>query len=409
MAAIECAHDAQVDTVSLVPNPRNPNKHPARQIELLAKIIKHTGWRNPIVVSNRSGFIVKGHARLEAAKLLGETQVPVDYQDYPNEAMEWADMVADNRIAELAEPSLPELKDILQELDTGAFDMDLTGFDSKALEELMTQTFQPKNGLTDDDEIPEPKETICKAGDLWLLGRHRLLCGDSTKPEDVARLMGGEKADITFTSPPYNVGKNSVLSPHQKSGTKYVDDDDNKSSDEYLRFLSDCVANALDNSAFVFLNVQSLAGNKSVLIDLLYNLKSLYADTLIWDKQNAQPAMAKNVCNSQFEYIHVFSEKATRAIGSREFRGTVSNVISIHKKSSEIAEHNATFPVALAEFIIREFSSKCVLDPFLGSGTTLIACEKLNRRCFGMEIDPHYCDVVVERWQNYTGQKAQRG
>jgi hypothetical protein len=148
MAAIECAHDAQVDTVSLVPNPRNPNKHPARQIELLAKIIKHTGWRNPIVVSNRSGFIVKGHARLEAAKLLGETQVPVDYQDYPNEAMEWADMVADNRIAELAEPSLPELKDILQELDTGAFDMDLTGFDSKALEELMTQFNPPDNPYT---------------------------------------------------------------------------------------------------------------------------------------------------------------------------------------------------------------------------------------------------------------------
>lgn len=138
---IECAHDSLVKTSSLRPNPRNPNKHPKKQIELLAKIISGNGWRNPIVVSNRSGLIVKGHARWEAAKLLGVATVPVDYQDYDSDAAETADMLSDNRIAELAEPDLPALKDILTELDDVAFDLDLTGFDGDALE-----------GLLEDDE-----------------------------------------------------------------------------------------------------------------------------------------------------------------------------------------------------------------------------------------------------------------
>lgn len=138
---IDCAYDALVDPETLIPNPRNPNKHPQRQLDLLAKIIKHQGFRRPIVVSNRSGFIIVGHARLEAARIAGFKQVPVDYQDYANEAAEWADMIADNRLAELAEMSVPDLKDLLGELDTGAFDMDLTGFDQEELENLMTRVF----------------------------------------------------------------------------------------------------------------------------------------------------------------------------------------------------------------------------------------------------------------------------
>jgi ParB-like chromosome segregation protein Spo0J len=144
---IDCAYDELIDTERLIPNPRNPNQHPQKQLDLLAKIIEHQGFRNPIVVSNRSGFVIKGHARLEAAKMLDLKQCPVDYQDYENEAAEWADMIADNRIAELADPSLPDLKDLLQELDTGAFDMDLTGFDAGALEELMTQVWMPETDL----------------------------------------------------------------------------------------------------------------------------------------------------------------------------------------------------------------------------------------------------------------------
>lgn len=393
---------------SIKPDPQNVRRHPEPNRQAIKKSLQGFQQRKPIVVNKRTMIIEAGNGLWQEMKSLGAKEIAAVFVDDTDEQAK-AYGIMDNRSAELAEWDIPALKDVLQDLDNGSLDMDLTGFDSKALEDLMTQTFQPKAGLTDDDDVPEPKETICKTGDLWILGNHRVLCGDSTRAEDVARLMNGEKADICFTSPPYNVGRNSLLSPHQKGGTKYVADTDDKSDDEYLRFLSDCVANALEHCDFVFLNVQSLAGNKTVLIDLLWNLKTIYADSLIWDKQNAQPAMAPNVLNSQFEYIHVFSQKANRAIGVKDFRGTVSNVISIHKKASEVKEHNDTFPVALAEFVASQFSVLSVLDPFLGSGSTLIACEKLNRRCFGMEIDEHYADVIVERWQQFTGLKAQRG
>lgn len=140
--AVYCAHDEVVETGKLVPNPRNPYNHPDQQIALLAKIIAGQGWRAPITVSKRSGFIVRGHARLKAAELLGNL-APVDYQYYENEAAEYADLIADNRIAELAEFDRPRAKDLLEELDAGALDMDLTGFDSGALEELMTQVHNP--------------------------------------------------------------------------------------------------------------------------------------------------------------------------------------------------------------------------------------------------------------------------
>ena len=142
---VHCAHDELVDVVNLIPNPRNPNKHGDKQVALLAKIIRHQGWRAPVVVSNRSGFIVAGHGRLEAAKLLNVQTVPVNRQDFATEADEWAHLVADNRIAELAETDGELLKDLLLELDTGAFDMDLIGFDHAALEELMTAAAPPED------------------------------------------------------------------------------------------------------------------------------------------------------------------------------------------------------------------------------------------------------------------------
>lgn len=150
---VYCAFDELVDPVSLVPNPRNPNKHPDEQVRLLAKIIKAQGWRAPITVSNRSGFVVRGHARLAAALALGVDLVPVDRQNYATEAEEWADLVADNRIAELAEKDNAVLKDVLQELDTGVIDMELTGYTEPAIERLMTQFYVP-------DEEPEYDESV---------------------------------------------------------------------------------------------------------------------------------------------------------------------------------------------------------------------------------------------------------
>ncbi len=151
---VYCAHTEIADTESLIENPRNPNRHSDEQLRLLAKIIRHQGWRNPITVSNRSGFIVRGHGRLRAAKLLGVSQVPIDRQDYANEAEEWADLIADNRLSELSYIDNPALKDLLEELDTGALDMELTGFTEMEMERLMSQFYMPDivdQSAQDDD------------------------------------------------------------------------------------------------------------------------------------------------------------------------------------------------------------------------------------------------------------------
>ena len=202
-----CAHDAIVDVVKLQPNPKNPNTHPDSQSHLLGRIIKQTGWRQPITVSTRSGFIVKGHGRLSAALLEGLKEVPVDYQNYASEAEEYADLVADNRIAELAEVDRVMLADIFADIDTGEIPMEMTGFTEDEAQELMHAMDEAlHNDLTEPDEVPEipaPEAVLTQAGDLWLLGEHRLMCGDSTNRETVERLLDGEKADMVFTDPPY--------------------------------------------------------------------------------------------------------------------------------------------------------------------------------------------------------------
>jgi len=184
--AVHCACDSVVDVTQLVPHPRNPNKHPEKQILLLAKLILNQGWRAPITVSRRSGFVIRGHGRLEAAIKLGVAEVPVDYQDYPDEASEWADLIADNRIAELSNVDFGTLKDLVVELDTGAFDMDLTGFDADAREDLLTYvpTGSGKDG--DDDGPGDP--------DKW---------SDFDKDND--GMAGLEEVDIVIVVPKKHV------------------------------------------------------------------------------------------------------------------------------------------------------------------------------------------------------------
>ena len=249
----------------------------------------------------------------------------------------------------------------------------------------------------DDYEIPNEITTDIVLGDLFEIGEHRLLCGDSTDSDSVAKLMNGQKADIAFTSPPYNAGTTPTEIKMNKT-SKYANDSDNKSEDEYLKLLTDFTINTLLFSEYSFVNIQSLSGNKTALIDFLYSMKYVYADTLIWNKQNSQPAMAENVLNSQFEYIHVFSNKANRAIGTKRFRGTLSNVLEISKQTqNKVKEHNATFPIDLATHFVLNFCEKSVLDLFLGSGSTMVASHQLKRKCYGMELDPKYCQVIIDR------------
>jgi DNA modification methylase len=191
--------------------------------------------------------------------------------------------------------------------------------------------------------------------------------------------------------------------------SKYINDSDNKSDAEYIKFLNSFTDNGMKHVQYSFVNIQMLSNNKKALIEYLHRYKDKIADVMVWDKQTAAPAMGENVLNSRFEFIFVFSEKATRAIGTKTFRGTLSNVVEVSKQHrNEYSDiHNATFPIELAAHFAKNFSSNSVLDLFGGTGTTLIACEQLNRTCYMMEYNTQYVDVIIERWEKYTGKKAE--
>jgi len=217
--------------------------------------------------------------------------------------------------------------------------------------------------------------------------------------------------DIGFTSPPYNAGKTPTEAKHGRT-SKYANDSDDKSAQDYLTLLVASTQNALAVAKYAFVNVQSISGNKKALIDFMSTMKAKFADTIIWDKESAQPAMSSNVLNSEFEYIHVFSESATRRIGTKPFRGTLSNILHLSNRIGRNAEaqkiHNATFPLDLAAHFVSNFSTDSVIDLFGGTGTTLIAAQQLGRKCYTMEIDPRYCDFIIARWEKLTGMKAER-
>jgi DNA modification methylase len=284
-------------------------------------------------------------------------------------------------------------------LDLGPdFDVDLLG-----IKDFVIEPIEKFEAQSDEDEVPDVVHPITRKGDIWILGNHRLMCGDSTMIDDVEKLMNGEKADITFTSPPYNVGK----TPNGNS-QKYLNDSDNKESKDFREFLNEFTLNSLMVSDYVFSNIQSLSGNKVALIEHLYDMREKFADTIIWDKKTAEPAMARKVLNSRFEYVHIFSNEAKRTIGKKDFRVTISNIFELNsRKGKEFAKiHKATFPVEFPEFFIENFTESSCMDPFNGTGTTMIACEKQNRKYFGMEKEPLYCDVSIQRWEKFTGKKA---
>jgi DNA modification methylase len=255
----------------------------------------------------------------------------------------------------------------------------------------------------DDYEMPDQVQTDIVLGDLFEIGPHRLLCGDSTDSDAVAKLMDGQKADMAFTSPPYNAGKSESLSGNtHTTDNKYNEYNDNQSQNDYLGLLTGFTNNALLNSDYLICNIQSLAGNKVALIDYLHQYKNNFIDVAIWDKGHGAPAMAENVMTSAWEYMFFISSKAnaSRAIPNGNFRGTILNIYrGKPNRNNEFSNiHAATFPIDLPEWAL-QFTKQgdIVLDQFLGTGTTMVASHQLNRKCYGMELDPKYCQVIVDR------------
>lgn len=367
-------------------NPKNPRTIRDDRFKKLVKSVKDFPQMlklRPIVV-NDDMTILGGNMRYEACKSAGYKQVHIIRASDLTEEQQAEFIIKDN--VGFGDWDYDALANEWNADDLTNWGLEVPSFEPEQLE-----------AQEDDYEAPSEIQTDIVLGDLFEIGEHRLLCGDSTDSDAVLKLMNGENAEISFTSPPYNVG----MSPTEiktKKTSKYINDSDNKDESVYLQLLIDFTNNSLLFSEYSFVNIQSLAGNKIALILYLYELKDIYADTLIWNKQNAQPAMANNVLNSQFEYIHVFSHKANRSIGTKDFRGTISNLIDINKQTAnKVKEHNATFPIDLPSFFISNFCNTSVLDLFLGSGTTMVAAHQLKRRCFGMELEPKYCQVIIDR------------
>jgi len=383
---IEALKPLLIDIKSVKPDPRNARQHPSRNIDTIKKSLEAYGQRKPIVVNSNTGFIEAGNGMWEAAKSLGWTQIAVVKVDDDKDVAK-AYGLMDNQSALLADWDLPTLKDLLQELDDGSVDMDLTGFNVDEIEELMTQFHEDNEGLTDDDAIPEDVETVCKSGDLWILGNHRLLCGDATKKEDVERLMGGEKADMVFTDPPYGIDVKGDRSKRHgiTKGNKLQD------------FTDDTTKYAVDAFALcVSIPVQVWWGANYYANELPPS-----SNWLVWDKRendierDTQSDCELAWCKSRFNSVRIFRHL---------WKGLI--------KASEHGQrrvHPTQKPIALALWAIKELDAgNIILDLFGGSGSTLIACEKLDRKCYMMEIDKHYCDVIIKRWEDFTGKKAER-
>lgn len=283
--------------------------------------------------------------------------------------------------------------------------------DVPSFDDIMEE--EPNEATEDDfDEETDKVETKVKFGEVWQLGEHRLMCGDSTDEECVKTLMKGELADIEFTSPPYNAGLSEKLSGNTHTGeSKYLSNDDNLTNYDELLFKS--TKNGIENAKYAIINIQMLAGNKEVFCEYLKHFKNYLCDIGIWVKTTTAPAMAERVMNSQFEFVMFFSKiNNSRAVGTNNFRGTMSNVFECcpQRKNEFSNIHAATFSIEFASHYITGFSKEkdVVLDLFGGTGTTLIACEQLNRKCLMMELDPHYCDVIIARWEKLTGKKAEK-
>ena len=397
---------------TLIPYAKNSRTHSDTQVAQIAGSIKEFGFNNPVLIDLEGG-IIAGHGRVLAAQKLGLQAVPCIRLGHLTDTQRKAYVIADNRLALNAgwDDSMLTLE--LQDLKAEDFNLDLLGFEADELNALLNP-IKETEGLTDEDAVPEvPEEPITKPGDIYQLGRHRLMCGDSTSIDAVEKLMGGVQVDFMFTSPPYNAGDSEKLSGNtHTTDNKYATYRDDKTQDDYLDFLRGFTNAWMWVSKCIAINIQQLAGNKIAFIDYLESYKNHLVDIAIWDKKHGAPQMAKNVMSNRFEYI-VFlaqTENPSRAIPTADFQGTVQNVYEgqPNRKNEFSNVHAATFPVDFPEWAIKSFTKpgSVIADAFGGTGTTMIACEKLGRTNFTMELDPKYCDVIVKRWEEFTGQKA---
>ena len=367
---------------SLKLDPNNARKHSKRNLDAIAASLNKFGQRKPIVVHN--GVVIAGNGTLEAAKTLGWTEISISRcpDDWDNDTAK-AYALADNRSSELAEWDDKILSTQLLDLDDMGWDIEDIGFSQKDLPDLTP---------VDEDEIPEPPvEPKTKLGDIYQLGRHRLICGDSTDISTVGKLMNGTKASLVFTDPPYGVEYQSNRRTKSEKFAVLANDD---------KFLNIAPTIKEYSNGWVFVWTSWKVQNK--WIDLLKDF-NYPTNIIVWHKPGGGIGDLKRTFSSDYEIALVW-HRGAELCGKR-----IGSVWTINKDGSSTYLHPTQKPVELAREALDKTTdlSANVLDLFGGSGSTLIACELMNRNAYLIELDPKYCDVIVKRWENLTGLKAE--
>lgn len=386
---------------ALIPYARNSRTHSDAQVAQIAASIREFGWTNPVLVDGSNG-IIAGHGRVLAARKLGFDQVPVIELAHLTESQKRAYVLADNKLAENAGWDDELLRIELEALQAAGFDLSLTGFADDELAALMAD-LAGNEGLTDDNAVPEvTDDPVSQPGDVWLLGEHRLLCGDATDPVALETLMGSDLADMAFTDPPYNVNYANTAKDKQRGTHRPILNDN--LGEGFAGFLSAACANLLAYSK----GAVYIAMSSSELDTLQLAFRGAggkWSTFIIWAKNTF--TLGRADYQRQYEPILYGWRDGVDHFwcGDRD-QGDVWFI----NKPVKNDLHPTMKPVELVERAIRNSSKTrdIVLDLFGGSGTTLIAAEKTQRRARLVELDPKYVDVIVKRWQEYTGAKASR-
>lgn len=389
-----------VDINSIKPYKNNAKLHPEEQIEQIKKSIEMFGMDDPIGIWKDE--IVEGHGRLIACKELGYTEVPIIRLDHLSDEERKAYTLAHNKLTMNSDFDIDILNDELMNFDTidmsdFGFDLDL-GIDEE--QEII------------EDEVPEvPEEPKAKLGDIYQLGNHRLMCGDSTSIDDVEKLMNGNKADMVFTDPPYNIDFKDDKGRSIKN--------DNLGKD-FKNFINDIIKNCLTIIEKGYIYMCFSQKFITEYLEAMIENKIIDYDLIIWEKDTTM-RLGKDYRN-YYEPIWLYRINEPTFYGKKEYEKNIWHINSIHSANSKDDFGNSWFkggnknltlhptqkPIEVPAKAIKNSSQKNenILDLFGGSGSTLIACEQLNRKCYMMELDPHYIDVIIQRWENFTGKKA---
>lgn len=393
----------------LVPYARNSRTHSDEQVSQIAASIKEWGWTVPCLIEPDGG-VIAGHGRIMAAQRLGIAEVPCMVADGWTDAQKRAYVIADNKLAINADWDDAMLGVELGELADLDFDLSLTGFGA---DEIAALTIEETEGLTDEDAVPDvPEDPVTVDGDVWLLGRHRLMCGDSTSIDAVEKLMDGQRADFCFTSPPYNAAISTGSKTDRLGGNGLYGEgyNDARDSADYIQFNSDIISTMSAFAAHDFTCCYNINYNKnspSEYIDVIAAAKQSIplVETIVWEKAMAVSLQGDNLTRI-YEFIFVLASGRFRINKNRT--DCLRNLWKISNIGANHETHKACFPLALVEEGIKNFCPHGgrIIEPFAGSGTTAIAAEKMGCASHSMELDPKYCDVIITRWQDFAGQTA---